>query len=173
MVPAHTDVGYPHLGQLCASDFNDGLGVEVDHMDGLRGRLCHRLYDHVVVNAFVDGVVEKVELPAIARDVDVLERIFTDLAFQTLPDVRVDDRCFLAVPLAGKPFFQAAEPNPSQGPRALAGRYQLMIRQLLLGEADPTDLALLAAHLLQFVLFPLNDQVIFVIHAQVRLLQVK
>ena len=121
MVPAHTDVSYPHLGQLCPSHFNDGLGVEVDHMDSLRSRLRHRLYDHVVVNAFVDDVVEKVELAAIARDEDVLERGFTDLAFQALPDVRVDDRRFFAVPLASKPFSQAAEPNPSQGARTLAG----------------------------------------------------
>ena len=174
MVPAHTDVSYPHLGQLCAPDFDDRLGVEVDHVDSLRSRLRHRLDDHVVANAFVDDVVEKVELAAIARDEDVLERVFADLAFQTLPNVRVDDRCFLAVPLAVKPFSQAAEPDPSQGARALAGRYQLMIRELLLRETDPTDLALLTAHSLLFsFLFSLIDQVIIVIHAQVRLLHVK
>ena len=173
MVPAHTDVSYPHLGQLCASDFDDRLGVEVDHVDSLRSRLCHRLDDHVVLNAFVDDVVEKVQLAAIARDEDVRERVFTDLAFQTLPDVRVDDRCFLAVPLAVKPFSQAAEPDPSQGARALARRYQLMVRELLLREADPTDLALMTAHSLLFLLFPFIDQVIIVVHAQVRLLHVK
>ena len=105
MVPAHTDVSYPHLGQLCPSHFNDGLGVEVDHMDSLRSRLRHRLYDHVVVNAFVDDVVEKVELAAIARDEDVLERGFTDLAFKIFPNVRINNCSLFAMTFSFEPFF--------------------------------------------------------------------
>ena len=70
----------------------------------------------------MDEVVEKVKLSTINTDKDVLEWMFADLTFQTLPDIRIDDWGLLAMPLTSKPFFQATESYESHRARALTWR---------------------------------------------------
>lgn len=45
----HTDVCDPDLSDLSSSNLDQGLGVEIDNVDGLRGCIGHGFDDHVVL----------------------------------------------------------------------------------------------------------------------------
>ena len=62
---ADADISDADLSELCTTNFNTSLGIEVDHMNRLGGRLGHWLNDHVVFGSLVNDVVEEVEFTTV------------------------------------------------------------------------------------------------------------
>lgn len=59
-------------------------------------------------------VVQQVELLSVLPMLDIFEWVLANLTLQVLPDVRVDIRGLFTMPLAFKPFLEAADTNPTE-----------------------------------------------------------
>ena len=60
MVATHTYVCNPNLCDLGSSDLDQGLGVEIDNMDGFRGCIGYGFNYHVVLRFIIHIIVEKI-----------------------------------------------------------------------------------------------------------------
>ena len=71
----------------------------------------------------------KGHLTPILTSKDVFKRALTDLTFKILPNVRVDDRGFLAVTFAMEPIFETAKTNEAHRTSTFTRCDQFVFRQ--------------------------------------------
>lgn len=138
----YAHIGDAHLALRPSAHFDLGRSREIYDVDSLARTVGDRLNDHKSLRVRMDIKLEQRDLLAGQGYLDdVLILRLTNLALQSSPNVRIDERRLLLVLLALKPFLNAEQMNVSHRPDALARRDDGVV-WLLLRQTDPAYLFL-------------------------------